>query len=86
MDRVELVARVLCERAERDPDGLQPGNVVVQTHMDEATLQSGDYDHLFDDLTFPPDGHNGKDPCHYNWRDYIFDAQAVLKALDEIQP
>lgn len=82
MDRVEIVARVLCARDGRDPDGLEPGNCVWQTNWSELSALNGGYDHLFDEGTIPPDGHNGKDPCHYNWREKIFAAQAVLKALD----
>lgn len=82
MNRVELVARVLCERAGRDPDGLEPGDVVILPDMDEDRFKRADYDQLFNDGTIPPDGHNGKDPCHYNWREYIFTAQAVLRALE----
>jgi hypothetical protein len=82
MDRVELVARVLCERAGRDPDGLEPGDVVITTNMDEGRFQNAFYDDLFDNGRIPPDGHNGKDPCHFKWREYIFTAQAVLRALD----
>lgn len=52
------------------------------TYMNETKFQNADYDYLYDNGTIKPDGHNGKDPCHYNWREYIFTAQAVLCALD----
>jgi hypothetical protein len=82
VDNVERVARVLCVRDGRDPEGLEPGNIAVQTTWDEQVLMDGDYDHLVDNGTIPPDGHDGKDPCHYNWREYIFTAQAVIGALE----
>lgn len=83
-DQIEVVARVLCARAGRDPDGLEPGNIVILTGMDEDRFQAGAYDHMWDDGSIPPDGtaRNG-DPCHYNWREYVFTARAVLRAIEK---
>lgn len=84
MDQVEIIARELCWRSGRDPDDLEPGNVVCETYMDEEKFRCADYDHLFDDGTIPPDGHNGKDNCHFAWRGHIFTAQAVLRVMKEM--
>jgi hypothetical protein len=85
MNKVELVARVLCRRSGIDPDGLEPGNICIQTDMQESRALNGSYDRLFDDGTIATDGNNGKDECHFNWREYIFTAQAVLRAIENYE-
>lgn len=82
MDKVERIARVLCARAGRDPDALEPGNICVQTDWSEKKLQNGDYDGPTDRGEYPADGHDGKDQCHFSWREYIFTAQAFVAALE----
>ncbi len=87
MDRIELVARVLCEERGYDPDALEPGNVIVRITDNLEKWESAEgvfIDRLADNGTRPPDGYNRKgEPCHFMWRQYIKTAQAVVKALED---
>jgi len=81
---ITAAAQSLCEEAGHDPDGLEPGNVIIHPldNLDEWTSAEGaGIDGLADNGTRPPDGHNGKDPCHFMWRGYIAEAQAVIAAI-----
>lgn len=83
-EKIEAVARLLCQRHDGDPDRLEPGNVIVQPWMDEEKLHNADYDHMFDDGSIPPDGYlKGDDPSHFKWREWIFDAKAVVELLEK---
>ena len=82
--RIEKIARVLCAENGQDPDALEPGNLCWQPWMDQTKAMNADYDHLFDDQTIPPDGYNLQgDPCCFLWRDYIWQAQAVLHIIQQ---
>lgn len=85
--KIEQLARLLCKEDRRNPDGLEPGNRIIAPWMDEAKFANAQYDHLFDSLEIQPDGHhrNG-DPCHFNWREYIWKAQRVLALVKQWQP
>lgn len=78
MTMVEIVARTLCKRKGYDPDALEPGDMAMQPDWDESRFRGGEYD-----SEAVPDGTmtNGE-PGHFMWRHFIFDAQAVISALD----
>lgn len=89
-EMIELAARALCEHDGYDPDDLEPGNVIIHP-LDNLTAwesPEGEFiDTLCDNGTRPPDGHDGKDPCHYMWRQYIGRAQvAILAAVAGARP
>lgn len=82
-EAVESVARALCEDSGRDPEYLEPGNVIVHPldDLEEWTDGNGvNIDELCDNGTRPPDGNNGKDPCHFMWREFIGSAQVAIQA------
>lgn len=81
---IERVARALCEEAGYEPESLNPGNIVLHPLDDLAAWRSSDgvfIDQLCDDGTRPPDGHDGKDQCHFMWRKWIGPAQAACRAV-----
>lgn len=81
---IEAAARALCEEAGDDPDRLEPGNVIIHPldNLDEWESPEGVFlDTLADNGARPPDGHDGKDKCHFAWRGYIGEAQAVVDAV-----
>ncbi|WOI54283.1 hypothetical protein [Parvularcula sp. LCG005] len=82
-EKIEAVARLLCGRSGYDPDRLMPGLVPIQPSMDEPA--DGNTDFVADQ--FPYDGElpNG-DVGSFWWRDYIFDAQAVINLLESEGP
>lgn len=82
-DMIERAARALCEEAGYDPDDLEPGNVIIHPLDDLENWESPEGDNidgLADNGTRPPDGNDGKDPCHFMWRQYIAEAQVALRA------
>lgn len=82
-DMIERAARALCELAGYDPEYLEPGNVIIHP-MDDveawASPEGVHLDTLADNGTRPPDGNDGKDPCHFMWRQFIERAQVALRA------
>ena len=77
---IESVARILAEDRGLDPDALEPGDLAPQPDWEEDKFQCGYYDEIN-----VPDGDNGKDPCHYIWREYIFSAKKAIQAIQAIQ-
>lgn len=85
-DMIERAARAICEEDGYEPDRLEPGNVIIHPTDDLEAWESSDgknIDFLCDIGVRPPDGTDGKDPCHFMWRAYIGHAQSGLRAALE---
>lgn len=86
--RIEALARIMCNDSFRDPDALEPGNVILYPTDDLEKWESAEgvfIDALCDSGVRPPDGYNRRgEACHKVWREYIDPAQRLDKALPAI--
>ncbi|WP_165184753.1 hypothetical protein [Caulobacter soli] len=86
-DMIERAARAICEERGYWPDDLEPGNIIIHPLDDLETWTSSDgvsIEALCSDGQRPADGHDGKDPCHFVWRQFIGSAQVALRAALEV--
>ena len=81
-EKIESLARFLCELDDYDPDSLRPGNMAFHSSFDAQGYSNGEYDKRFDtDKKYTPDGHDGKNVCMFRWRDYVFNAVQIIEFL-----